>query len=241
MRCLPENRPSFSRFSSFLTHSLHSLTALVEAPFSKMSSTPVDPALQDFIAENYPSAELFEEPAGVSLPSIREQVAETEGSQICRNWVRSLRTHRSGLHAGPMRFVYNWPDDETQDECYRVYNERLMRDDVSIETSASFLHKVKSIGSSVKSMSMLSLSTFRRSRSNTQTSSRCRGSTFSGSDPPRSSIDSSNLSTIVYINDTGLKYCLERHRIIDEIITTEISYMSMLRNLSQVRPLSSVV
>lgn len=201
-----------------------------------MSSILADSdSLQSFVVDHYVSESALNL-IGESDHETTRPVPEVERSAEHQPYIRTPRGTRSSISQGPTRYVMNWPDDEAQDNCYRTYNEKLSRDDDSVASSSSFLHRVKTIGTSIKSiMSMKSLSAIGRSRSNTGTSSRFRSSTFSGSDP-RTSIDGSILGLPFPYSDSQMKSGITRHRIIEEIITTEMSYLTMLRNLSQVRP-----
>ncbi|WEW61555.1 hypothetical protein PRK78_007045 [Emydomyces testavorans] len=192
-----------------------------------MASATEEETLEDFILENYPHEERLEE-----VEESADTSSEARSSYTFKEWIRSIRSSKASLPQGPLRFVADWPEDETLDDSYRMFpQERISRDDASFMTSSSFLHGVKTASMSLTSMSILN-----RARSNTLTSSHHRSSTLSGSDP-RKSIDSNKLGSSFPPDETAWNYAVHRYRVIQELVDTEISYISTLKNLSQVGPL----
>ncbi|KAI1910469.1 hypothetical protein LOZ65_006366 [Ophidiomyces ophidiicola] len=193
-----------------------------------MSPSTEEGTLEEFILENYPDANLLDTIGEGVIEATEVSSREARSSSGFRSWVRSIRNSRSGFSRGPTRFVTDWPEDEGLDESYRMFSEqRISRDDASFVTSSSFLHSIKTA-----TMSLASLSVLNRGRSNTQGSSHHRSSTFSGSDPRRS-MESNKLSTSVSLDELAWSHAVRRHRVIQELIDTETSYIAILRNLSQ--------
>ncbi|TPX20393.1 hypothetical protein DIZ76_016281 [Coccidioides immitis] len=194
-----------------------------------MSSITEDRTLHNFILENYPDEALLETLEEYAYsPEATKAISETPSTHSFREWIRSIRSSKASLPQGPSRFVTDWPEDEGLDDSYRMLpKERISGDDASFVTSSSFLHSVKTA-----SMSLASLSILNRGRSNTQTSSHHRSSTFSGSDP-RKSIDSNRLGSTPPFDEVAWRHAIQRYQIIQELIDTEVSYISILKNLSQ--------
>ncbi|EEP78643.1 predicted protein [Uncinocarpus reesii 1704] len=180
--------------------------------------------------DNYPDDTFLE--ALEEIPPETESPAATltqsRANLRFSQWIKTVRGSKPNLVQGPSRYVADWPEDEDLDDSsHTVPQERLNRDDASIVSSSSFLHSVKTA-----SMSLASLSIVNRRRSNTQTSSHHRSSTFSGSDPRRS-IDSNKLGSTLSLDESAWTFAIQRFQIIQELIDTEASYISTLKNLSQ--------
>ncbi|OJD20509.1 hypothetical protein ACJ73_08157 [Blastomyces percursus] len=165
------------------------------------------------------------EPAAVPV-----RLAANRDSHSFKRWIRSMRKKRTPNYDGPPRYVVGWPDDESEDESYRMFPSLYQsQPDQSSTASSSNLMTVKT--ASVGSLSLLT-----RPRTNTQTStqrSACHSSAFSGSDA-RVSMESNKLTSTLSLDEGAWNRAVQRRQVIREILETEITYLAALKALAEV-------
>ncbi|PGH04697.1 hypothetical protein GX51_03364 [Blastomyces parvus] len=173
----------------------------------------------------------FGDRSSISEPTpVPVMPAANRDSHSFKRWIRSMRKKRTPNYDGPPRYVVGWPDDESEDESYRMFPSLYQsQPDQSSTTSSSNLFTVKT--ASVGSLSLLT-----RPRTNTQTStqrSACHSSAFSGSDA-RVSIESNKLTSTLSLDEGAWNRAVQRRQVIREILETEITYLAALKALAEV-------
>ncbi|KAL2381154.1 hypothetical protein RJZ90_004109 [Blastomyces dermatitidis] len=173
----------------------------------------------------------FGDQSSISEPTaVPVMPAANRDSHSFKRWIRSMRKKRTPNYDGPPRYVVGWPDDESEDESYRMFPSLYQsQPDQSSTASSSNLM-------TVKTASLGSLSLLTRPRTNTQTStqrSACHSSAFSGSDA-RVSMESNKLTSTLSLDEGAWNRAVQRRQVIREILETEITYLAALKALAEV-------